>query len=114
MVGQLQVLSGALRAALQHVKHRWTSCAWHCESQGVVLHAGPIHFVSYSTEEPYGVGSAQYNFIAADLAAVNRTITPWVVASGHRPVSPPLLCGHVKDLPGAEDMLDKKKMLSVV
>ncbi len=45
------------------------------------------------------MGSAQYNFIAADLAAVNRTITPWVVASGHRPVSPPLLSVHVKDLP---------------
>ena len=49
--------------------------------------AGPIHFVSYSTEESVAVGSPQYNFLAADLAAVNRTITPWVVASGHRPVS---------------------------
>ena len=51
---------------------------------------GPIHFVSYSTEESVAVGSPQYNFLAADLAAVNRSLTPWVIASGHRPVSPPI------------------------
>lgn len=42
---------------------------------------GPIHFVSYSTEESVAVGSPQYNFLAADLAAVNRSLTPWVIAT---------------------------------
>lgn len=28
----------------------------------------------------------QYSFIEADLAGVNRTKTPWVVFSGHRPM----------------------------
>ena len=51
--------------------------------------AGPIHFVSYSTEESVAVGSPQYNFLAADLATVDRCVTPWVIANGHRPVSPP-------------------------
>ena len=51
--------------------------------------AGPIHFVSYSTEESVAVGSPQYNFLAADLATVDRCLTPWVIANGHRPVSPP-------------------------
>ena len=35
------------------------------------------------------MGSPQYNFLAADLATVDRCLTPWVVANGHRPVSPP-------------------------
>lgn len=43
--------------------------------------------LSFSTEEPVAVGTPQYNFITADLAAVNRTLTPWVIVNGHRPVS---------------------------
>ena len=35
------------------------------------------------------MGSPQYNFLAADLATVDRCLTPWVIANGHRPVSPP-------------------------
>lgn len=33
-----------------------------------------------------GQGSSQYKFLAADLAAVNRSVTPWVVVAGHRPL----------------------------
>jgi len=39
--------------------------------------------VAYSTEHDL---APQLNFISADLAAVNRTRTPWVVAFAHRPV----------------------------
>jgi hypothetical protein len=38
---------------------------------------GLIHFVGMSTEHNYTRGSAQYAFLAADLAAVNRSLTPW-------------------------------------
>ena len=31
-------------------------------------------------------GSAQYAFIAADLAAVDRARTPWLLVGGHRPM----------------------------
>jgi hypothetical protein len=44
---------------------------------------GGVHFVAYSTEHDL---APQLNFISADLAAVNRTRTPWVVAFAHRPV----------------------------
>lgn len=47
---------------------------------------GPIHFLVYSTELDFSPGSPQYKFMEADLAAVNRTNTPWVVLNGHRPI----------------------------
>ena len=30
-------------------------------------------------------GSPQHDFICADLAALNRSATPWLVVGGHRP-----------------------------
>ncbi|BDA47066.1 probable inactive purple acid phosphatase 2 [Coccomyxa sp. Obi] len=47
---------------------------------------GVIHFLSYSSEEPYAPGTPQYQFIANDLANVDRTKTPWVVVGAHRPM----------------------------
>ena len=43
---------------------------------------GLIHFVGISTEHNYTEGSNQYNWLRADLAAVNRNITPWIILSG--------------------------------
>jgi acid phosphatase type 7 len=37
-----------------------------------------------STEHDYTVGSEQYLWLEADLAGVNRTITPWIIFGGHR------------------------------
>eukprot|EP00698_Gefionella_okellyi_P020824 TRINITY_DN6617_c0_g1_i1.p1 TRINITY_DN6617_c0_g1~~TRINITY_DN6617_c0_g1_i1.p1 ORF type:complete len:564 (+),score=100.33 TRINITY_DN6617_c0_g1_i1:99-1694(+) len=46
---------------------------------------GSVHFILMSTEHNFEQG-AQYDFIEQDLASVNRTRTPWVVFSGHRPM----------------------------
>lgn len=46
---------------------------------------GPVHFVFMSTEHDFLEGSAQYNWILQDLANVDRSVTPWIVFSGHRP-----------------------------
>jgi hypothetical protein len=45
---------------------------------------GLIHFVGMSTEHDYTVGSEQYLWLEADLAAVDRTVTPWIIFNGHR------------------------------
>ena len=37
-----------------------------------------------STEHDFQIGSTQYNFLLADLKAVNRSITPWIIFSGHQ------------------------------
>ena len=46
---------------------------------------GLIHFVSFSTEDNFTPGSDQLQWLERDLAAVNRSQTPWVVFGGHRP-----------------------------
>eukprot|EP00040_Diaphanoeca_grandis_P011444 m.58676 g.58676 ORF g.58676 m.58676 type:complete len:648 (+) comp22596_c0_seq2:141-2084(+) len=47
---------------------------------------GPVHFVMMDTEKGAYNGSDQYAFFLSDLQAVNRSETPWVVFSGHRPM----------------------------
>ncbi len=45
---------------------------------------GPVHFLHLNTEMNSTVASRQHAFVAADLAAVDRLATPWVVVLGHR------------------------------
>ena len=63
---------------------------------------GQVHFVQFNTETDFGNGlkgpedaapngpqgsysNAQIDWLEKDLASVNRTETPWVIAAGHRP-----------------------------
>lgn len=46
---------------------------------------GAVHYVFGDSEEPQSPGSPQHTWIAADLAAVDRSVTPWVIYSQHRP-----------------------------
>lgn len=68
---------------------------------------GMTHYITFDTETDYPKGligasqkggaegfgeaavgpytNAQYDFIKNDLASVDRTKTPWVIAMGHRP-----------------------------
>lgn len=50
------------------------------------FNAGPVHFIALCSEIAYSNGSAQYAWLAADLAAVDRSLTPWVIAMLHRPI----------------------------
>jgi len=53
---------------------------------------GPVHFVSVSTEFYYFLNYGymqvknQYDWLEADLSGVDRSVTPWVVLYGHRPM----------------------------
>jgi len=38
------------------------------------------------TEHNYSVDSPQYRWLEEDLRSINRTHTPWVIFSGHRPM----------------------------
>lgn len=55
---------------------------------------GPIHFLQLASEQPFGAGSPQYIFAFLDLAAVNRSVTPWVVVGFHRPIYTTSIYGH--------------------
>lgn len=47
---------------------------------------GSLHFMMMSTEHNFTEGSPQYEWMENDLKSVNRTLTPWVVTAGHRPM----------------------------
>ena len=71
--------SGASPAGVYPTK--WNN-HWYSYSVGLV------HIVSVSTEAYffYSGSEAQYAWLEADLAAVNRTQTPWVIVFGHRSI----------------------------
>jgi hypothetical protein len=39
-----------------------------------------------SSERNFAQGSEQYKWIKKDLLAVDRSVTPWVIVSAHRPM----------------------------
>jgi hypothetical protein len=47
---------------------------------------GPVHFVMMDTEIAWKPGTEQYSFLESDLKAVDRSITPWIIFMGHRPM----------------------------
>ena len=50
------------------------------------MDVGMVHLVVLSSEHDYEVGSVQNEWLEADLRAVNRSVTPWVIATLHRPM----------------------------
>jgi hypothetical protein len=55
------------------------------DSQYYSYDAAGVHFVMLCSYIDYSVGSPQLEWIAADLASVDRTVTPFVVAVVHSP-----------------------------
>jgi hypothetical protein len=47
---------------------------------------GPLHMIMVSSEHDPSPGSPMGDFLAQDLAAVDRGVTPWVVVGIHRPL----------------------------
>jgi len=47
---------------------------------------GSVHVIVFSTEHDFLQGSEQWTFIQNDLQRVDRTVTPWVILTGHRPM----------------------------
>ncbi|PIN03055.1 Purple acid phosphatase [Handroanthus impetiginosus] len=50
------------------------------------IEQGPVHFIVMSTEHNWSVNSEQYQWMNKDMAAVDRTRTPWLIFAGHRPM----------------------------
>ena len=48
------------------------------------LDIGPVHFVVLSIETDFGNASAQLGWLDRDLAATDRSRTPWVIVAHHR------------------------------
>ena len=46
---------------------------------------GSAHWVTLSNYHPFAPGSPQYNWLKADLAAMDHTATPWLFVNTHAP-----------------------------
>ena len=50
------------------------------------IEQGPLHLIVMNTELECGPGSSQYQWFLDDFESINRTLTPWVIFTGHRPM----------------------------
>ncbi|XP_044488172.1 probable inactive purple acid phosphatase 1 isoform X3 [Mangifera indica] len=50
------------------------------------IEQGPVHFTVMSTEHDWSFNSEQYNWMKMDMASVDRSKTPWLIFTGHRPM----------------------------
>jgi len=54
------------------------------ESQTFITDSGPFGYINGSVKDNQAY--EQYQWLAKDLASVNRTKTPWIFINGHRPM----------------------------
>jgi hypothetical protein len=50
------------------------------------MDTGLVHLITLSSEHEFRRGSPQWLWLQADLQAVNRSVTPWVILGIHRPL----------------------------
>ncbi|CAI9102860.1 OLC1v1001214C1 [Oldenlandia corymbosa var. corymbosa] len=50
------------------------------------IEQGSVHFTVISTEHDWSQNSDQYNWMNEDMASVDRSKTPWLIFTGHRPM----------------------------
>ncbi|PRP84873.1 putative inactive purple acid phosphatase 27-like [Planoprotostelium fungivorum] len=48
--------------------------------------AGSAHFIVFSTEHTFEKKSQQHRWLKEDLKRVNRSVTPFIITAGHRPM----------------------------
>ena len=60
---------------------------------------GSVHVVLMSTEHDFQPQSAQYKFLDDHMSKVDRSVTPWLVFAGHRP----MYVDSTNNSPGAGD-----------
>jgi len=53
---------------------------------------GNTHIVMIDSEHDWRYGSHQHTWLEEDLAAVDRSVTPWIVVTSHRPIYTTQLC----------------------
>ncbi|WCJ39012.1 purple acid phosphatase 27 [Euphorbia peplus] len=75
------------------------------------IELGTVHFVVMSTEHDWSPLSEQYKWMDNDMASVDRSRTPWLVFTGHRPMySSNIMSVDIKFLAFVEPLLTKYKV----
>ncbi|XP_065865480.1 nucleotide pyrophosphatase/phosphodiesterase-like [Euphorbia lathyris] len=72
---------------------------------------GTVHFIVMSTEHNWSPKSEQYQWMAKDMASVDRSRTPWLIFIGHRPMySSNILSVDIKFVAFVEPLLKQYKV----
>jgi hypothetical protein len=71
---------------------------------------GSVHVTMVNTEMSSLNGTRQHDFLAADLAAVDRSKTPWVLVLGHRQMYSGNMMGPGNDMGDIEPLLLQHKV----
>lgn len=86
-----------------HMPENGNALWWYSYDYGIV------HYTVFSTEHNFTAGSPQYQWLEKDLKSVDRTVTPWLVVMGHRPMyssekyqADGIVCHHLRE--ALEDM----------
>ena len=88
-----------------HVGRRRTGPVGSADDGWYSFEQGPVHFLMLHTEMSSRAGSRQHAFVEADLAAVDRSITPWVLVFGHRQMYSGNSMGACNDMGDLEPLL---------
>lgn len=93
-----------------HVARRRLDSVGSADDGWYSFEQGPVHIVMMNTEMSSRVGSRQHAFFAADLAAVDRAVTPWVIVLGHRQMYSGNSMGPGNDMGDIEPLLAAYKV----
>ena len=83
-IGQMAGAHSGLSLAPGSAKRRLAGPVGSADDGWYSFNQGPVHFAVMTTEHASTRGSRQHAFFEADLAAVDRKVTPWVLFLGHR------------------------------
>jgi hypothetical protein len=110
--GAYMTSSGNHEAIVDFLVYRMRNSPTMPQNGGLFWHSynvGPVHFLAFDIDQSWAVGSAQHAFITADLAAVDRSVTPWTVAYNHFP----MLCSNLFWCPGSASFQVRRALSSV-
>ncbi|KAL3151843.1 hypothetical protein ABBQ38_012808 [Trebouxia sp. C0009 RCD-2024] len=85
---EIEAESDGKNSIFTSVQARWKMPSNSSNSASYFFHSaevGPTHVINLSPYVDYTPGSAQWQWLAEDLAGINRSATPWVVVNIHNP-----------------------------
>lgn len=85
---EIEAQSDGSDSMFKSVQARWKMPSNASNSPSYFFHSqaiGPAHVINLSPYIDYTPGSPQWQWLAEDLAGINRSVTPWVIVDIHNP-----------------------------
>jgi hypothetical protein len=102
--------SPGLELGTGHTRRRMRGPVGSADDGWYSFEVGSVHVLMVNTEMSSKNGSRQHAFVDADLAAVDRSITPWVLVFGHRQMYCGNMMGPGNDMGDLEPLFNDHKV----